>query len=113
MFGVLQVNFYAILGFCRIYHALMRLEIFEKSFSFFDYVCKHINKVTTILSIPLTLLGIGAFLIVFKDLYFESVYDTWTTRARKYKKTNQLDLSSSVIYIWLFTKFSFWKRIMD
>jgi hypothetical protein len=32
---------------------------------------------TTILGIHLILLSIGAFFLVFKAFYFESVYDTW------------------------------------
>ncbi|CAI9286781.1 unnamed protein product [Lactuca saligna] len=54
-------------------------ETLEESFPFFGYVWKDRNKMTTILGIHLILLGIGAFLLVFKALYFGGVYDTWAS----------------------------------
>jgi len=45
-------------------------ETLEESFPFFGYVWKDRNKMTTILGIHLILLGIGAFLLVFKASYF-------------------------------------------
>ena len=39
-------------------------------------VWKDKNKMTTILGIHLILLGLGAFLVVFKALYFGGLYDT-------------------------------------
>ncbi|XLR28096.1 hypothetical protein S83_055996, partial [Arachis hypogaea] len=65
------------LGFGGIYHALLGPETLEESFPFFGYVWKDRNKMTTILGIHLILLGIGAFLLVFKALYFGGIYDTW------------------------------------
>ncbi|KAK6768518.1 hypothetical protein RDI58_034241 [Solanum bulbocastanum] len=67
----------SVLGFGGIYHALLGPETLEESFPFFGYVWKDRNKMTTILGIHLILLGIGAFLLVFKALYFGGVYDTW------------------------------------
>ena len=46
---------------------------------------------TTILGIHLILLGIGAFLLVFKDIYFGGVYDTWAPGGGRCKKNYQLD----------------------
>nr|GEU63636.1 photosystem II CP43 protein, chloroplastic [Tanacetum cinerariifolium] len=66
-----------VLGFGGIYHALLGPETLEESFPFFGYVWKDRNKMTTILGIHLILLGLGAFLLVFKALYFGGVYDTW------------------------------------
>ena len=51
-------------------HALLGPETLEESFPFFGYVWKDRNKMTTILGIHLILLGIGAFLLVFKALFF-------------------------------------------
>jgi len=67
--GVLHLISSAVLGFGGIYHALLGPETLEESFPFFDYVWKDRNKMTTILGIHLILLGIGAFLLVFKALY--------------------------------------------
>ncbi|KAF9603051.1 hypothetical protein IFM89_033776 [Coptis chinensis] len=53
-----------VLGFDGIYHSLLRPETLEESFSFFGYVWKDRNKMTTILGIHLILLRIGAFLLV-------------------------------------------------
>ncbi|KAH9780835.1 photosystem II CP43 reaction center protein [Citrus sinensis] len=75
--GVLHLISSAVLGFGGIYHALLGPETLEESFPFFGYVWKDRNKMTTILGIHLILLGIGAFLLVFKALYFGGVYDTW------------------------------------
>ncbi|KAK8636523.1 hypothetical protein V6N13_124268 [Hibiscus sabdariffa] len=77
VFGVLHLISSAVLGFGGIYHALLGPETLEESFLFFGYVWKDRNKMTTILGIHLILLGIGAFLLVFKALYFGGVYDTW------------------------------------
>ena len=74
--GVLHLISSAVLGFGGIYHALLGPETLEESFPFFGYVWKDRNKMTTILGIHLILLGIGAFLLVFKALYFGGVYDT-------------------------------------
>ncbi|KAL5642553.1 hypothetical protein ACJX0J_000825, partial [Zea mays] len=75
--GVLHLISSAVLGFGGIYHALLGPETLEESFPFFGYVWKDRNKMTTILGIHLILLGLGAFLLVLKALYFGGVYDTW------------------------------------
>ncbi|RYR75301.1 hypothetical protein Ahy_A02g009953 [Arachis hypogaea] len=66
-----------VLDFGGIYHALLGPETLKESFPFFGYVWKDRNKMTTILGIHLILFGIGAFLLVFKALYFGGIYDTW------------------------------------
>ncbi|KAL5647415.1 hypothetical protein ACJX0J_041770 [Zea mays] len=89
--GVLHLISSAVLGFGGIYHALLGLETLEKSFPFFGYVWKDRNKITTILGIHLILLGLGAFLLVLKALYFGG--------------------GDPRCYIWLFTKILFaWAR---
>ncbi|KAL5646564.1 hypothetical protein ACJX0J_002201 [Zea mays] len=75
--GYLHLISSAVLGFGGIYHALLGPETLEESFPFFGYVWKDRNKMTTILGIHLILLGLGAFLLVLKALYFGGVYDTW------------------------------------
>ncbi|KAI9703058.1 MAG: hypothetical protein M1812_008351, partial [Candelaria pacifica] len=75
--GVLHLISSAVLGFGGVYHSLVGPETLEESFPFFGYVWKDKNKMTTILGIHLVILGIGAWLLVWKALYFGGVYDTW------------------------------------
>ncbi|KAF4402748.1 hypothetical protein G4B88_010200 [Cannabis sativa] len=94
--GVLHLISSAVLGFGSIYHALLGPETLEESFPFFGYVWKDRNKMTTILGIHLILLGIGAFLLVFKALYFGGVYDTWARGGGDVRKITNLTLSPSI-----------------
>ncbi|KAK6769481.1 hypothetical protein RDI58_031120 [Solanum bulbocastanum] len=91
----------SVLGFGGIYHALLGPETLEESFPFFGYVWKDRNKMTTILGIHLILLGIGAFLLVFKALYFGGVYDTWAPGGGDVRKITNLTLSPSIIFGYL------------
>ncbi|KAD4981686.1 hypothetical protein E3N88_18357 [Mikania micrantha] len=99
--GVLHLISSAVLGFGGIYHALLGPETLEESFPFFGYVWKDRNKMTTILDIHLILLGIGAFLLVFKALYFGGVYDTWAPGGGDVRKITNLTLSPSIIFGYL------------
>lgn len=99
--GVLHLISSAVLGFGGIYHALLGPETLEESFPFFGYVWKDRNKMTTILGIHLILLGIGAFLLVFKALYFGGVYDTWAPGGGDVRKITNLTLSPSIIFGYL------------
>ncbi|KAK8370440.1 hypothetical protein V6Z12_A01G178300 [Gossypium hirsutum] len=98
---VLHLISSVVLGFGCIYHALLGPETLEESFPFFGYVWKDSNKMTTIFGIHLVLLGIGAFLLVFKDLYFGGVYDTWAPGGGDVRKITNLTLSPSVIFGYL------------
>jgi photosystem II CP43 chlorophyll apoprotein len=89
--GVLHLISSAVLGFGGIYHALLGPETLEESFPFFCYVWKDRNKMTTILGIHFILLGIGAFLLVLKALYFGGVYDTRAPGGRRCQKNYQFD----------------------
>ncbi|KAL5641862.1 hypothetical protein ACJX0J_000434 [Zea mays] len=91
----------ATLGFGGIYHALLGPETLEESFPFFGYVWKDRNKMTTILGIHLILLGLGAFLLVLKALYFGGVYDTWAPGGGDVRKITNLTLSPGVIFGYL------------
>jgi len=90
----------AVLGFGSIYHALLEPETLEKSFPFYGYVWKDINKIITILGIHFILLGIGDFLLVFRALYLAGVCDTCLPGGLVRKNTN-LTLSPSVIFCYL------------
>ncbi|KAF5755353.1 putative photosystem II [Helianthus annuus] len=80
---------------------LISSKTLEESFPFFGYVWKDRNKMTTILGIHLILLGLGAFLLVFKALYFGGVYDTWAPGGGDIRKITNLTLSPSIIFGYL------------
>ncbi|KAJ0636214.1 Photosystem II CP43 reaction center protein [Helianthus annuus] len=80
---------------------LISSKTLEESFPFFGYVWKDRNKMTTILGIHLILLGQGAFLLVFKALYFGGVYDTWAPGGGDIRKITNLTLSPSIIFGYL------------
>ena len=101
MSGVLHLIFSAVFGFGGIYHALLGPETLEKSFPFFGYVWKDRNKMTTILGIYFILLGIGAFLLLFKTIYFGGIYNTWALEGGDVRKITNLTFSLSVIFGYL------------
>jgi len=69
---------------------------------------------TTILGIHLMKLGIGAFLRLFKALfYFGGVYDTWAEGGGDGCKITNVSHPLPKYSIWLFTKITFWFRRMD
>ena len=68
----------AVLGAGGIYHSLLAPEVLPKgdSFSgFFGYDWSDDSKMTSIIGIHLTLLGVGAFLLVFKAMFWGGVFD--------------------------------------
>ncbi|MDV2992917.1 MAG: Photosystem II CP43 reaction center protein [Chroococcidiopsis sp. SAG 2025] len=65
----------AFLGYGGIFHALRGPATLENRFRFFGYDWADTGKMTTILGIHLVLLGIGAFLLVAKAMYFGGLYD--------------------------------------
>ena len=67
--GVIHLISSAVLGFGGVYHALIGPETLEESFPFFGYVWRDKNKMTTFLGIHLIILGIGAWLLVWKAMY--------------------------------------------
>ena len=74
-------------------------ETLEESFPFFDYIWKDRNKMTTILGIHFILLGIGAFLLVFKAIYFGGVYDTWPPREGDVRKLPTWPLTQTLYLV--------------
>ncbi len=76
--GVVHLIASAVLGAGGIYHALLGPEVLEKNgtFSgFFGYDWKDGDKMTSIIGIHLTLLGVGAFLLVFKAMFWGGLFD--------------------------------------
>ena len=105
--GVLHLISSAVLGFGGVYHSLIGPETLEESFPFFGYVWKDKNKMTTILGIHLIILGIGAWLLVWKALYFGGVYDTWAPGGGDVRIITNPTVSPGC-YFWLHSKITFW-----
>ncbi|NET36810.1 MAG: chlorophyll a/b binding light-harvesting protein [Cyanothece sp. SIO1E1] len=76
--GVLHLISSAVLGAGGIYHSLMGPNVLpkDKTFTgFFGYDWQDGNKMTTIIGIHLLLLGLGAWLLVWKAMFFGGLYD--------------------------------------
>ncbi|MDF5730103.1 MAG: chlorophyll a/b binding light-harvesting protein [Rhizonema sp. PD38] len=97
--GVIHLISSAFLGFGGIFHSLRGPETLEPKFSFFGYDWADTGKMTTILGIHLVLLGLGAYLLVAKAMYFGGLYDPNIENVRVV--TNPT-LDSGVIFGYLF-----------
>ena len=76
--GVMHLISSAVLGAGGIYHSLIGPDILkqDQTFSgFFGYDWKDTDKMTTIIGIHLILLGSGAFLLVFKAMFWGGIFD--------------------------------------
>lgn len=83
--GVVHLIASAVLGAGGIYHALLGSEVLTQDDSFagfFGYDWKDDNKMTTIIGIHLILLGLGAWLLVAKALFWGGLYDTTLGQVR-------------------------------
>ncbi len=99
--GVLHLISSAVLGLGGIYHAVRGPETLEEYSSFFGYDWKDKNKMTTILGFHLIVLGIGAFLLVFKAVFFGGVYDTWAPGGGDVRIINNPTLNPAAIFGYL------------
>jgi photosystem II CP43 chlorophyll apoprotein len=76
--GVMHLISSAVLGAGGIYHSLLGPEVLQDNptfAGFFGYDWKDKDKMTTILGIHLTLLGIGALLLVAKAMFWGGLFD--------------------------------------
>lgn len=76
--GVLHLVSSAVLGAGGIYHSLIGPAVLKQDDTFggfFGYDWKDTDKMTTILGIHLILLGMGAFLLVFKAMFWGGIFD--------------------------------------
>lgn len=83
--GVVHLIASAVLGAGGIYHSLLGPEVLpeNKSFSgFFGYDWKDSDKMTTIIGIHLILLGVGAFLLVAKAMFWGGLFDPEVNNVR-------------------------------
>jgi photosystem II CP43 chlorophyll apoprotein len=76
--GVVHLIASAVLGAGGIYHSLLGAEVLDKNptfAGFFGYDWEDTDKMTSIIGIHLVLLGIGAFLLVFKAMFWGGLFD--------------------------------------
>ena len=97
--GVIHLISSAVLGLGGIFHALKGPEVLEPKFALYGYRWRNAAKMTTILGIHLVLLGIGAFLLAAKALYFGGLYDPAVSQVRTIAEPT---LAPSVIFGYLF-----------
>jgi len=99
--GVLHLISSAVLGLGGIYHAVRGPETLEEYSSFFGYDWKDKNQMTNIIGYHLILLGLGAFLLVFKAMFFGGVYDTWAPGGGDVRVITNPTLNPVVIFGYL------------
>ncbi len=99
--GVLHLISSAVLGFGGIYHAIRGPEVLEDYSSFFGYDWKDKNQMTNIIGYHLILLGLGAFLLVIKAMFFGGLYDTWAPGGGDVRVVTNPTLNPAVIFGYL------------
>ncbi|MCG8366591.1 MAG: chlorophyll a/b binding light-harvesting protein [Pseudanabaenales cyanobacterium] len=80
--GVIHLISSAVLGLGGMFHALKGPETLEPKFALYGYRWRNAAKMTTILGIHLVLLGLGAFLLAAKAMYFGGLYDPAVSQVR-------------------------------
>lgn len=102
--GVVHLISSAVLGAGGIYHSLLAPEVLPKgdNFSgFFGYDWSDDRKMTSIIGIHLTLLGIGAFLLVFKAMFWGGVFDPWAGDAGQVRAITEPNVNPGRIFGYL------------
>lgn len=97
--GAIHLISSAFLGFGGIYHALWGPQYLENKSEFFGYQWQDTNKMTDIMGIHLLLLGLGAFLLVAKAMFFGGLYDPVISEVRTISHPT---LNPVVIFGYLF-----------
>jgi photosystem II CP43 chlorophyll apoprotein len=101
--GVLHLISSAVLGLGGIYHAVRGPEVLENYSSFFGYDWKDKNQMTNIIGYHLILLGLGAFLLVIKAMFFGGVYDTWAPGGGDVRVITNPTINPLVIFGYVFS----------
>jgi photosystem II CP43 chlorophyll apoprotein len=94
-----------ILGAGGIYHSLLGPEVLEDNptwAGFFGYDWKDTDKMTTILGIHLTLLGLGALLLVTKAMFWGGLFDPWVGSGGDVRVINHPTLNPVTVFGYLF-----------
>lgn len=103
--GVLHLIPSAILAAGGIYHSLLGPEVLEDNptwAGFFGYDWKDKDKMTTILGIHLTILGVGAWLLVAKAMFWGGLFDPWVAGGGDVRVINHPTLNPFRIFGYLF-----------
>ena len=106
--GMLHLISSAVLGAGGIYHSLIAPAILEQNDTFtgfFGYDWKDTNKMTTIIGIHLILLGIGAFLLVFKAMFWGGLFDPWAGEMGQVRVVTDPTVNPTNIFGYLFGVF--------
>ncbi|PSF37939.1 chlorophyll a/b binding light-harvesting protein [Aphanothece hegewaldii CCALA 016] len=102
--GVVHLISSAVLGAGGLYHALLGPEVLEENRTFagfFGYDWKDSSKMTTILGIRLVLLGLGAFLLVFKAMFWGGIFDPWASNGGMVRVVTNPTLNPATIFGYL------------
>lgn len=106
--GVIHLISSAVLGAGGIYHSLIGPALLEKNDTFggfFGYDWKDTDKMTTIIGIHLILLGIGAFLLVFKAMFWGGIFDPWAGEMGRVRIITDPTVNPTTIFGYLFGAF--------
>ena len=106
--GVFHLISSAVLGAGGIYHALLGQEVLESSDNFqgfFGYDWQDDNKMTSIIGIHLVLLGLGAYLLVFKAMFWGGLFDPWAGDAGQVRIITDPTVNPGQIFGYLFGAF--------
>lgn len=103
--AVLHIVSSAVLGAGGVYHALLGPEVLPQNNNFagfFGYDWEDKDKMTTILGIHLIFLGIGAFLLVSKAMFWGGIFDPWAGSDGAVRVVNNPTLNPLTIfgYLW-------------
>jgi len=102
--GVLHLISSAVLGAGGLYHALLGPEVLDKDRTFagfFGYDWQDGEKMTSILGIHLLFLGVAAFLLVFKAMFWGGLFDPWAGTAGEVRVIANPTLNPAKIFGYL------------
>lgn len=102
--GAIHLIASAVLGAGGLYHALLGPDVLAENRTFggfFGYDWKDGGKMTTILGIHLIFLGLGAFLLAFKAMFWGGLFDPWAGDGGMVKVITDPTLNPTKIFGYL------------
>ncbi|MDJ0902316.1 MAG: chlorophyll a/b binding light-harvesting protein [Xenococcus sp. MO_188.B8] len=107
--GVFHLISSAVLGAGGLYHTLLAPDVLETNDynfqGFFGYDWQDDNKMTSIIGIHLVLLGLGAYLLVFKAMFWGGLFDPWAGNAGQVRVITDPTINPGQIFGYLFGAF--------